>query len=110
MLVSSSHHRTEFSCAKTSKDESSQKNVIFCAKYTWYKSLTASCKDPKTALNKQALRVRYSSICSISAASRKLAKVDCPAEIAVLFPRLQGDQCQDFVALRHALWMHPNLC
>lgn len=70
---------------------------------------TASDEDPKIAVNKQALRVRQSSICRISAASRKLAKVDCPAEIAVLLPGLQGDQCQDFVALHHAPRMHPDL-
>lgn len=38
----------------------------------------------------RALQVRHHSICSVSAASRKLAKMDCPAEIAVRLPGLQG--------------------
>lgn len=100
------HCIIEFSCCKMSKAEILQNTVILFVQDTPLQApgafceaprtapnkqaLQVICEDPRRAPNRQALRVRHLSICSVSAASRNLAKVDCPAEIAVMLPGLQG--------------------
>lgn len=53
-------------------------------------ALGAFSEGPRTAPSRQALQVGHHSICSISAAARNAARVDCPAGIAVMLPGLQG--------------------